>query len=512
MCGIIAFAGRRPAAAPLLAGLSFLQHRGQDACGVATIADGRILRRRGSGLLREVFSQADATDLRGEMGIGHVRYPTAGGAFVESEAQPLYVNQPFGMVLAHNGNIVNAAQLRARLAAEGRRHINSDSDSEVLLNLLANLIAAKIPSARREIAPDIFFDAVAQLHAECVGAYAVVVAVAGQGILAFRDPCGIRPLCLAAREGKNGAEWLIASESVVQRPLGFDAVADIGPGEAVFIDSGGELHRRSCAVKPLLAPCLFEFIYFARPDSVLDGASVYAARLEMGRRLAAKIARENLAADVDCIVPVPDSARPAAMELASSLSIPYREGLVKNRYVGRTFLMAGQGRRRNSVREKLNVIAAEFRGKSVMLVDDSVVRGTTGREIARLAAEAGARKIVFASAAPPVRFPNVYGIDMPTTSELLAAAADEGQIAAQLGVERVIYQTIEDIEAAVSAINPALTRFDGSCFSGEYVTGGVDEAYLRRLAAARGAGRDEEAQLDLTLRPKPQPETLAPAA
>ena len=265
MCGIIAFAGRRPAAAPLLAGLSFLQHRGQDACGVATIADGRILRRRGSGLLREVFSQADATDLRGEMGIGHVRYPTAGGAFVESEAQPLYVNQPFGMVLAHNGNIVNAAQLRARLAAEGRRHINSDSDSEVLLNLLANLIAAKIPSARREIAPDIFFDAVAQLHAECVGAYAVVVAVAGQGILAFRDPCGIRPLCLAAREGKNGAEWLIASESVVQRPLGFDAVADIGPGEAVFIDSGGELHRRSCAAKPLLAPCLFEFIYFARP-------------------------------------------------------------------------------------------------------------------------------------------------------------------------------------------------------------------------------------------------------
>ena len=497
MCGVIGYCGREPAAPLIHDGLSLLQHRGQDAAGIATMSGAHLFIHKGYGLARSVFGRRHMEALRGSAGAGHVRYPTAGGARAASEIQPFYVNQPYGMTLVHNGNLTNHRALRDELANNAMRHINSDSDSEALLNALAHLLSERC--AGGGFSPEAAFDAVAELHRRCGGAYSVVALIAGEGMLAFRDPLGIRPLALGER---GGDEWMVASESVALRPLGFNHVGDIAPGEAVFVSAEGEMRRRQCAERPRRAPCIFEYIYFARPDAIMEGVLVYEARLNMGRRLAKSIRERHSDLEIDCVVPVPDSSRPAAMELARELKLDYREGLVKNRYTGRTFIMSGQERRRRSVREKLNAVEPEFRGKNVLLVDDSIVRGTTGRELVELARGAGARRVFFASASPPVRWPNVYGIDTPTRAELLAAGRDARQIAARLGADRVVYQTLEDLVAAVRELNPELREFETCCFSGDYPTGGVDEAYLAELESLRAADRDEEgdpAQLHLEM-------------
>ena len=497
MCGIIGYCGREPAAPLIHDGLSLLQHRGQDAAGIAAMSGAHLFIHKGYGLARSVFGRRHMEALRGTAGAGHVRYPTSGGARAASEIQPFYVNQPYGMTLVHNGNLTNSRALRSALAQDAMRHINSDSDSEALLNALAHLLAERCAGGK--FTPEAAFDAVAELHRRCRGAYAVVALVAGEGMLAFRDPLGIRPLALGAR-GDN--EWMVASESVALRPLGFSHLGDLGPGEAIFVSLDGKLHRRQCADRPRRAPCVFEYIYFARPDAIMEGVLVYEARLNMGRRLARTMRDSHSDLEIDCVIPVPDSARPAAMELARELRLDYREGLVKNRYTGRTFIMSGQERRRRSVREKLNAVEPEFRGKSVLLVDDSIVRGTTGRELVELARGAGARRVFFASASPPVRFPNVYGIDTPTRAELLASGRGPAQVAARLGADRVIYQELPDVLDAVRELNPELKEFESSCFSGEYPTGDVTEEYLAELEILRAADRDEgedPAQLALEL-------------
>lgn len=495
MCGIIGIAGRPNAAEHILAGLAFLQHRGQDAAGIAAMSGARISIDKGYGLADDVFNKERIAGLAGDTSIGHVRYSTTGSARMLSEIQPFYVNQPYGMTLAHNGNLISHQALNDWLADDAHRHVSSDSDSEVLLNVLAHSLAELARTNRPT--PDLLFDAVAEVHRRCVGSYAVVVLIAGFGMLAFRDPHGVRPLVVG---GDEPGGWLVASESAVFRPLGFRRWEDIAPGEAVFIDRRRRLHRKQCGVARQHRPCIFEYIYLARPDSTLAGASVYAARLNMGRKLAGKIRRDNADLEIDCIIPVPDSGRIAAMELAHTLGISYREGLVKNRYVGRTFISAGQEKRLSSVRKKLNIIESEFAGKKVMLVDDSIVRGTTGRELVELARNAGAEKVYFASAAPPVRHPNVYGIDIPTRAELLAGHRNEAEIAAYLGADRVIYQSLEDLIAAVSEANPELTTFETSCFDGDYRVGGIDGDYLAELEKRRGAARDNPlAQGDLSL-------------
>ena len=431
MCGIIGYVGVRPAAPLLYEGLSFLQHRGQDSAGIATLSDDNdVFIEKGQGIARQVFSPAKMEALAGFAGIGHVRYSTSGSARALSEVQPFYVNQPYGITLAHNGNLTNYLELRTHLHKRARRHINSASDSEALLNTLAHFIAEGGQNGGEQVSPETMFSAVEELHRLCQGAYAVVALIAGVGLLAFRDPLGIRPLSLASRDKH---EWLAVSESAAFRPLGFKDEGDLQPGEAVFITLDGKIHRKQCALKHKLRPCIFEYIYLARPDSVLDGVLVYEARLNMGRRLAEKIRRDYPELSIDCVVPVPDSGRVAAMELAHELRVPYREALVKNRYSGRSFIVAGETARRRTVREKLNVIGPEFSGKKVLLVDDSIVRGTTGQELVYLAREAGARQVYLASAAPPVRYPNVYGIDLSTRRELLAVGRDEKQIAAHLG-------------------------------------------------------------------------------
>ena len=497
MCGIIGYCGREPAAPLIHDGLSLLQHRGQDAAGIAAMSGAHLFIHKGYGLARAVFDRRHMEALRGSIGVGHVRYPTSGGARAASEIQPFYVNQPYGMTLVHNGNLTNHRELRSDVAENAMRHINSDSDSEALLNALAHLLSERCAGGK--FSADAAFDAVAELHRRCRGAYAVVALVAGEGMLAFRDPLGIRPLALGAR---GGGEWMVASESVALRPLGFSHLGDVAPGEAVFVSAGGEMRRRQCADRPRRTPCIFEYIYFARPDAIMEGVLVYEARLNMGRRLARLMRDSHSDLPIDCVIPVPDSARPAAMELARELRLDYREGLVKNRYTGRTFIMSGQERRRRSVREKLNAVEPEFRGKNVLLVDDSIVRGTTGRELVELARGAGARRVFFASASPPICWPNVYGIDTPTRTELLAAGRDARQVAARLGADRVVYQTLEDVLAAVRELNPDLKNFEACCFSGEYPTGDVTESYLAELEILRAADRDEQedsAQLPLEL-------------
>ena len=493
MCGIIAYIGATPAAPLVCSGLSFLQHRGQDSAGVATMDGDKLLVEKGVGLARDVFDLHKISALHGQAGIGHVRYSTSGSACALSEIQPFYVNQPYGITLAHNGNLVNQQTLCHYLAKEAR-HINTDSDSEALLNVLAQAIYEHVRSGG--VPPSALLDAVDDVRAKCTGAFAVVALIAGLGVLAFRDNLGIRPLSLAKRSGND---WLLASESAVFRPLGFDYCGDIAPGETVFIDTSRQIHRRT-ATKTSGRPCIFEYIYFARPDSVLDGALVYDARVNMGRYLAGKIRRQHPQLEIDCVVPIPDSGRVAALEVSRHLNVPYREGLVKNHHVGRTFIASGDARRRRSVAEKLNIIAPEFTDKRVLLVDDSIVRGTTGSELVSMARNAGARQVYFASAAPPVRHPNVFGIDLPTRAELLACGRSEEEIAAHLGADCVIYQDMADLKQAVrEAGRKAPTDFETSCFDGDYPGGIIDEEYLTALEERRGAMRDDSLQLDLYL-------------
>jgi amidophosphoribosyltransferase len=411
-----------------------------------------------------------------------VRYPTA-GVSSSAEAQPFYVNSPYGIALAHNGNLTNADELKDDLYRQDLRHINTESDSEVLLNVLAHELARTTGSL--DLSVDDLFNAVSAVHRRCEGAYAVISMVAGRGILAFRDPFGIRPICFGKRETERGVEYMIASESVTLHSVGFDLVRDIAPGEALYIDIEGNLHTRQCAENPLLSPCIFEFVYMARPDSIIDDVAVYKARLRMGKKLAQKILRERPNHDIDVVIPIPDTSRPSAMELAYNLGVKFREGFIKNRYIGRTFIMPGQKQRRKSVRQKLNAIDLEFKGKNVLLVDDSIVRGTTSTQIIEMAREAGAKKVYMASAAPPVRFPNVYGIDMPAAHELVAHGRTEEEIERLIGADWLVYQDLGDLVDAVRKGNPALTRFDTSCFSGEYVTNTVSDDYLRQLQQLR---------------------------
>ena len=500
MCGIIGIVANGPVNQILYDGLQVLQHRGQDAAGIATMVDGRFFMHKGSGLARDVFRTRNMRNLIGNWGIGHVRYPTAGTSCNPAEAQPFYVNSPFGLLLAHNGNLTNAEELARELFSTDLRHLNTSSDSEVLLNVFAHELAAATRDMRLD--HEAVFRAVAAVHRRCRGAYAAVVMIAGFGLVAFRDPYGIRPLVIGSSESRGGTEWMVASESVALDVIGFRNVRDLLPGEAVFIDAQRNVSSRQCVEQPVHAPCMFEYVYLARPDSVIDGVPVYGARLRMGEALAARMRVQYPECPVDVVIPIPDSSRPSAMEMARALGVPYREGFVKNRYIGRTFIMPGQAVRKKSVRQKLNAIPQEFSGKSVLLVDDSIVRGTTSREIVMMAREAGARRVYLASAAPPVRFANVYGIDMPSRSELIAAERSEDEIAREIGVDGLIYQTLEDLVAAVQSLNPALQMFETSCFDGCYVTGDVDAAYLARIEHARddqASATNSGQQLDLVL-------------
>ncbi|MDE1898229.1 MAG: amidophosphoribosyltransferase [Xanthomonadaceae bacterium] len=481
MCGIIGIVGAADVAPLLYDGLTVLQHRGQDAAGIATLDGSRLRLHKGGGLVRDVFRQEHMLKLRGRVGIGHCRYPTAGSDNDPGEAQPFYVNSPYGIAFAHNGNLVNTDALRRAMFEDDRRHINTDSDSEVLLNVLAHELQGSPP---RMLTPEHLFRAVAGVHARARGGYACLALVAGQGLLAFRDPNGIRPLVLGEREGAGGREYAVASESVALDILGFRRLRDVAPGEAVFITLDGQMHARRCAGDAPHTPCIFEYVYLARPDSMIEDVSVYKARLRMGERLAEKLQRLMPDHDIDAVIPIPDTARTAASSLAAVLGVPFREGFVKNRYIGRTFIMPGQGERAKSVRRKLNPIELEFRRKNVLLVDDSIVRGTTSQQIIQMARDVGARKVYFASAAPPVRYPNVYGIDMPAVSELVAHGRSEEEIRVLLGADGLIYQDLDDLIAAVAEGNDKLARFDTSCFSGEYVTG-LDDGYLDALQTAR---------------------------
>ena len=481
MCGILGILAKGPANQPLYDGLLVLQHRGQDAAGILTSDASRIYLRKDNGLVRDVFQQHHMQALKGNMGIGHVRYPTA-GCDSPAEAQPFYVNSPFGLALAHNGNLTNAAQIKDELFREDLRHINTESDSEILLNVFAHELQAV---AKLRLTPDQLFRAVSAVHRRCRGAYAVTMLIAGVGILAFRDPYGIRPLVYGKRETDQGTEHMFASESVALDVLGFERVRDVAPGEAMFVDVNGELHSQQCADKPVLAPCIFEFVYFARPDSMIDGIYVHKTRLRMGEKLASKIKRVWANHDIDVVIPIPDTSRTAALQMAYALDLPYREGFIKNRYIGRTFIMPGQAERKKSVRQKLNAIDVEFRGKNVLLVDDSIVRGTTSKQIIQMARDGGAKKVYFASAAPPVRFPNVYGIDMPSVQELIGNGRTEDQIAATIGADQLIYQDLSDLIDAAREGNPKIQKFDASCFDGEYITGDVSRDYLDRIESAR---------------------------
>ena len=482
MCGIVGVVSHGPVNQLIYDALLLLQHRGQDAAGIATSHGNTFSMHKANGLVRDVFRTRNMRSLPGNSGIGQCRYPTAGSSS-EEEAQPFYVNAPFGITLAHNGNLTNADQLKIEMFKKDRRHINTDSDSEVLLNVLAHEIQQGTSSFSLD--PSILFKAVAALHRRVRGSYAVVAQIAGYGLLAFRDPYGIRPLCIGFNDTENGPEYLVASESVALEGLGFHFLRDVMPGEAIFIDNEGKLYNEQCADNPVLNPCAFEFVYLARPDSVIDGASVYATRLKMGEYLAEKIRREFSAGDIDVVMPIPDSSRPSAMELAMTLNLDYREGFIKNRYIGRTFLMPGQAIRRKSVRQKLNAISAEFKGKSVLLVDDSIVRGTTSREIVQMARDSGAKRVIFASAAPPVKFPNVYGIDMPTRSELIAHGRTEEQVCREITADALVYQDIEALKSSITDVNPMLKKFEASCFDGDYITGDISRDYLDRIEFAR---------------------------
>jgi amidophosphoribosyltransferase len=481
MCGIVGIYTHSAVNQSLYDALTVLQHRGQDAAGIMTSEGSRLHLRKDNGLVRDVFHTRHMLRLRGNMGIGHVRYPTAGCAS-SAEAQPFYVNSPFGISLAHNGNLTNAEALMRELFRDDLRHINTDSDSEVLLNILAHELQAP---GKFRAGPEDIFSAVAAVHRRCRGAYAVVAMITGHGILGFRDPYGIRPLVFGKRETSQGTEWMLASESVALDVLGFELVRDVKPGEAVFVDLHGVLHAHQCTAQVVYAPCLFEYVYLARPDSIMDEVSVYKARLRMGEALARKIRRVWPDHDIDVVIPIPDTSRTSALQLANSLGLLYREGFIKNRYIGRTFIMPEQSARKASVRKKLNAIGLEFVGKNVLLVDDSVVRGTTSQQIIDMARDAGAKNVYFASAAPPVRYPNVYGIDMPAAGELVAAGRTVEQVQRKIGADWLVYQDLDDLVAAVHHEKADIDGFDTSCFSGEYVTGDVSRAYLDALEIIR---------------------------
>ncbi|MBI3222418.1 MAG: amidophosphoribosyltransferase [Nitrosomonadales bacterium] len=503
MCGILGVMSHTPANQLLYDGLQVLQHRGQDAAGIATL-DGRTFHlHKGNGLVRDVFRTRNMRALKGNAGIAHVRYPTAGSAVDHNEAQPFYVNSPFGIVLGHNGNLTNTEELQKQLFMDDLRHVNTNSDSEVLLNVLAHELQSKSRGLRLDAAT--IFSAVSGVHQRCRGAYAVVAMIAGYGLLAFRDIYGIRPLVVGVNETAEGPEYLVASESVALDTLGFKFMRDIAPGEAIFIDFHGKLHSQQCSGKAKLNSCIFEYVYFARPDSVIDGVSVYETRLYMGEYLADKLKRQWQDVKIDVVIPIPDSSRPSALQLANRLNIPFREGFVKNRYIGRTFIMPGQAMRKKSVRQKLNAIGVEFKGKNVLLVDDSIVRGTTSREIVQMARDAGALKVYFASAAPPVRFPNVYGIDMPSRTELIATGRSDAEICFEIGADGLIYQDLDDLKASVRKANPNITDFDASCFDGHYITGDITPQYLDEIESRRGkektakAADDDQMELNLAM-------------
>jgi len=488
MCGIIGIVAKSAVNQMLYDGLTVLQHRGQDAAGIVTCDDGRLYLRKNNGLVRDVFRTSHMLRLKGNMGIGHVRYPTA-GCSSSAEAQPFYVNSPFGISLAHNGNLTNAVQLKNEIFRADRRHINTDSDSEILLNVFAHELQR---SEKLSVDPSDIFTAIRGVHARCKGAYAVIVMITGFGVVGFRDPNGIRPIILGKRSNSEGDEYMLASESVALHSLGFEILRDIEPGEAVCVDIDGAVYAEQCADKNELTPCIFEHVYFARPDSIIDKISVHKARLRMGEYLAEKILRVFPNHDIDVVIPIPDTSRTSALPLANKLGVLYREGFVKNRYIGRTFIMPGQKQRKKSVRQKLNAIELEFKNKNVLLVDDSIVRGTTSQQIIQMARDAGARKVYFASAAPPVRYPNVYGIDMPSAAELVGHGRDEQEIAEVIGADWLVYQDLEDLIRAARKGNPAIKEFDTSVFDGRYVTGDVTQSYLNDIEKLRNDAQIEK--------------------
>jgi amidophosphoribosyltransferase len=488
MCGIAGIVGKSNVNQDLYDALTILQHRGQDAAGIVTFEDGKLNQRKGNGLVKDVFHTRHMQRLSGKIGIGHVRYPTAGSSS-PALAQPFYVNSPYGISLAHNGNLTNAAELSQELFQSDLRHLNTDSDSEVLLNVFAHelqRLGKLVPE------PEDIFDAVSSVHKRCKGGYAVVAMIANYGIIGFRDPNGIRPLVYGARETASGKEYMLASESVALDALGYKLIGDVAPGEAVYIQTNGDIHLRRCAEAADYRPCIFEHVYFARPDSIMDGISVYKSRLRQGERLAEKILREHPDHDIDVIIPIPESSRIAAQSMAAKLGVKFREGLVKNRYIGRTFIMPGQSARKKSVRQKLNAIGLEFKDKNVMLVDDSIVRGTTCQQIIEMARDAGARKVYFASAAPPVRFPNVYGIDMPSVDELIAHGRTVEEIQTEIGADWLLYQDLPDLISCSSEGNPRINDFECSVFDGNYITGDIDKAYLDKLAADRNDNSQDQ--------------------
>jgi amidophosphoribosyltransferase len=497
MCGIVGVVSNGPVNQLIYDALLLLQHRGQDAAGIVTQQENKFFMHKAKGMVKDVFRTRNMRALPGNCGLGQVRYPTAGNAFSEEEAQPFYVNAPFGIVLVHNGNLTNAQALKHELFTVDHRHINTESDSEVLLNVLAHEIERTTRGMPLQAAH--LFEAVRNVHRRIKGSYAVIALIAGHGVLAFRDPFGIRPLCI----GRGPGQIVLASESVALEGTMHQVERDVAPGEAVFIDLQGKMLAQQCADAPVLNPCIFEFVYLARPDSVMDGISVYQARLNLGQTLAKRVVSTVPPSEIDVVIPIPESSRPSAAQLAQLLGLPYREGFVKNRYVGRTFIMPGQAVRKKSVRQKLNAIASEFKGRNVLLVDDSIVRGTTSQEIVQMARDAGARKVYLASAAPPVRFPNVYGIDMPTSSELVAYNRSVEEVRAIIGCDALIYQDVDAMKTAIGSLNAAIKDFDASCFDGVYVTGDVGLADIARLSAARVSGQEDEQDSSRLALPNP---------
>ena len=481
MCGIVGISAENNVAAEIYDSLLMLQHRGQDAAGMSVCDnEDKLQTRKSMGYVRDVFQQRHMDKLIGNYGIGHVRYPTAGGAGKEF-AQPMYVNSPYGISVAHNGNLTNAKHLSTQLFHAEMRHLKTDSDSEVLLNIFAHELGKQ-----REIYPSAehIFKAVSKTHIRCDGAYAVLALITGHGILGFRDNNGIRPLSIGIRKGKSRDEYILASEDAMFIPLGFSKLRDVEPGEAIFIDKKGELFSQQCSDEPKKRPCIFEYVYFSRPDSNIDEISVYKARMRMGSKLAQQIIKKKPDHDIDVVIPIPDSSTTAAHELAVGLGIPYREGFVKNRYIGRTFIMPYQEERKKSVRRKLNILDLEFDGKNVLLVDDSIVRGTTSKKIIEMARDAGAKKVYFASAAPAIKYQNLYGIDMPATSELIASNRSDEEVAKEINADWLIYQTLEDLIDTAKSGNPDITEFETSIFTGEYITPLV-ENYLEELENSR---------------------------
>jgi amidophosphoribosyltransferase len=491
MCGIVGVISKSPVNQLIYDALLLLQHRGQDAAGIVTMQGRKCFMHKARGMVKDVFRTRDMRALPGTVGLGQVRYPTAGNAYSEEEAQPFYVNAPFGIVLVHNGNLTNAHALKTELYEVDRRHINTESDTEVLINVLAHELEQVARGG--ELSPELIFRAVSTTHKRIKGSYAVIALIAGHGLLAFRDPFGIRPLVFGTAKGAAGTDVMVASESVTLEGTGHQLVRDVAPGEAIFIDLDGNIHHQQCAEKPQLNPCMFEYVYLARPDSVMDGISVYQARLNMGETLAQRVVSTMPPSDIDVVIPIPESSRPSAMQLAQKIGKPYREGFVKNRYVGRTFIMPGQSVRKKSVRQKLNAIGVEFKGRNVLLVDDSIVRGTTSKEIVQMAREAGANKVYMASAAPPVKYPNVYGIDMPTREELIAADRTTEEVRQFIGADALIYQDVDAMKRVVAALNPKVHGFEASCFDGHYITGDVTAADFQAMKEQRAsAGTEEE--------------------